>query len=329
MGQHIRWLKLICITGMNSSGIHVRYREQGRVLIIKTVFRLQPPPVVPSPRSHVGPILLSRAGQIRGCGQIRIRITQQRRIWKCNSLTPLLWSLIRSSKSDAAPQLAGHGGFPHWSLPCFLFFRETALSCGNGNLSYGRILVSCPPDTEPVCLAPDPGVTWVLTILSDPRCVSPGPSWARADTAPPGRAGTEPRERERQTIHSPTVAWTGRDRLVASSQALTHTNRSQIINTDTSQSHGPVSHQQSDRVTSVTQTVRMTGITMLRMMVVLLVSIGLSVAKQVSDKPDIRHKSGDASQHPNSVYSQMHPKHSRKAADMKIFYQTGVSDNNH
>ena len=72
----------------------------------------------------------------------------------------------------------------------------------------------------------------------------------------------------------------------------------------------------------------MTGITMLRMMVVLLVSIGLSVAKQVSDKPDIRHKSGDSSQHPNSVYSQMHPKHSRKAADMKIFYQTGVSDNN-
>ena len=210
-----------------------------------------------------------------------------------------------------------------------VFPRDSSLSCGNGNLSYGRILVSCPPDTEPVCLAPDPGVTWVLTILSDPRCVSPGPSWARADTAPPGRAGTEPRERERQTIHSPTVAWTGRDRLVASSQALTHTNRSQIINTDTSQSHGPVSHQQSDRVTSVTQTVRMTGITMLRMMVVLLVSIGLSVAKQVSDKPATRHKSGDASQHPNSVYSQMHPKHSRKAADMKIFYQTGVSDNNH
>ena len=154
-------------------------------------------------RCHVGPILLSRAGQIRGCGQIRIRITQQRRIWKCNSLTPLLWSLIRSSKSDAAPQLApGTTEGSHTEVShVFCFFRETALSCGNGNLSYGRILVSCPPDTEPVCLAPDPGVTWVLTILSDPRCVSPGPSWARADTAPPGRAGNRA-ERERETDHS-------------------------------------------------------------------------------------------------------------------------------
>ena len=73
----------------------------------------------------------------------------------------------------------------------------------------------------------------------------------------------------------------------------------------------------------------MTGIRMLRMLLALLVSSSMSVAKQVSDKADTRHKSGDTSQHPNSVYSQMHPKHSRKAADMKIFYQTGVSDNNH
>ena len=62
-------------------------------------------------------------------------------------------------------------------------------------------------------------------------------------------------------------------------------------------------------MTSVT--VRMTGIRML--MVILLISE--SLAKQTSDKAS----------HPNSVYSQMHPKHSRKAADMKIFYQTGVS----
>ena len=68
----------------------------------------------------------------------------------------------------------------------------------------------------------------------------------------------------------------------------------------------------------------MTGIRMLRkLMVTLLLSTTMSVAKQVSVK------AGDSTQHPNSVYSQMHPKHSRKSADMKIFYQTGVRTNFH
>ena len=58
-------------------------------------------------------------------------------------------------------------------------------------------------------------------------------------------------------------------------------------------------------------------------MLLLISSLGLSVAKQMPDKAG--HKGADSSAaHPNSVYSQMHPKHSRKAADMKIFYQTGV-----
>ena len=63
----------------------------------------------------------------------------------------------------------------------------------------------------------------------------------------------------------------------------------------------------------------MTGIRMLRKLMVTLL-ISMSVAKQVSVKTQ-----GDSTQHhPNSVYSQMHQKHSRKSADMKIFYQTGV-----
>ena len=126
--QHVRWLEVICIIGMNSSGIHVRYREQGRGLIIKAVFRLQPPPALVSPWSHVGPIL-----SLWGCGQIRIRIRRQRRIWKCNSLTPLLCPWSDSENLTPPPS---HRGFPQGSpsVPCFLFFRET-LSGGNGNLS--------------------------------------------------------------------------------------------------------------------------------------------------------------------------------------------------
>lgn len=149
---------------MNSSGIHVRYREQGRGLIIKTVFRLQPPPALASPGSHVGPIL-----SLWGCGQIRIRIRRQRRIWKCNSLTPLLCP--RSDSENLTPP-PSHPGFPQGSLsvPCFLFFRET-LSGGNGNLSS--------PDTDsPVCLDPgDHGVTW-------PHHEAPPDPWC-----PPGGAG--------------------------------------------------------------------------------------------------------------------------------------------
>ena len=57
----------------------------------------------------------------------------------------------------------------------------------------------------------------------------------------------------------------------------------------------------------------------LRKLMVSLLLISMSVAKQMSVKTQ-----GDSSQHPNSVYSQMHSKHGRKSADMKIFYQTGV-----
>lgn len=59
----------------------------------------------------------------------------------------------------------------------------------------------------------------------------------------------------------------------------------------------------------------------LRKLMVSLLLISMSVAKQMSVKTQ-----GDSSQHPNSVYSQMHSKHGRKSADMKIFYQTGESD---
>ena len=128
----------------------------------------------------------------------------------------------------------------------------------------------------------------------------------------PGRA-QGPGQRETQTIHSPTVAWTGCDW-----RPVVLGSHKQI--TDHKYRHQPARRASQTQQTVVTPVSdRMTGIRMLRKLMVTLL-ISMSVAKQVSVKTQ-----GDSSQHhPNSVYSQMHQKHSRKSADMKIFYQTGV-----
>ena len=99
----------------------------------------------PEPR---GTNPLSRAGPLRGCGQIRIRITQQRRIWKCNSLTPLLWSLIRSSKSDAAPQLAGPRRVPTLQSPRSHVFCFSARQHCPAEMEIWAIAGSWSPDTD-------------------------------------------------------------------------------------------------------------------------------------------------------------------------------------